>query len=62
MEETITSAESVLANLKTFALETQNPEAKQMFKSLAKSQQGITDTLNSRLEFIKNEEPQFRGQ
>ncbi|MGA9174870.1 MAG: DUF1657 domain-containing protein [Thermoactinomyces sp.] len=60
LQQTIASAEFVLANLKTFSLETQDQAAKQMFHSLAKSQQMIIETLNSRLQFIQKEEPEYK--
>lgn len=59
MEETIASAQSVLANLTTFSLETQDQAAKQMFKNLANQQKIILDNLNSRMEYIQEQEPQF---
>ncbi len=59
LEKTIASAESVLADLKSYSLATDDKNAQRMFKKLALSQQGIMDTLNSRLEYIKREEPQY---
>lgn len=60
LQQTIASAESVSANLKSFALETQDQEAKKMFKSMAQSQQTIVDSLNARLQYIQSEEPQYK--
>jgi hypothetical protein len=62
VQQTIASAESVLANLKTFSLETQDQNAKQMFSSLVQSQQTVVDSLNSRLQYIQNQEPQYKQQ
>jgi hypothetical protein len=62
VQKTIASAESVLANLKTFSLETQDQNAKQMFNSLVQSQQTVVDSLNSRLQYIQNQEPQYKQQ
>lgn len=61
VQQTIASAESVMSNLETFALETQNESAKQMFSNLAKSQQEIVNSLKGRLQFIQDEEPQYRN-
>jgi hypothetical protein len=61
VQQTIAGAESVMANLKTFALETQDNEAKQMFNNLANSQQAIVDSLKGRLQYIQNEEPQYKN-
>ncbi|MGE5632958.1 MAG: DUF1657 domain-containing protein [Caulobacteraceae bacterium] len=60
MQETIATAESVMANLKTFALETQDQNAKQVFNTLAQTQKTIIDSLTNRLQFIQSEEPQFK--
>lgn len=60
MQETIASCESALANLKTFALETQDQNAKQMFQQLSEQQQGIVENLNTRLQYIQQEEPQYK--
>ncbi len=61
LEKTIANAESVLADLKTYSLATEDKNAQQVFKKLASSQQGIMETLNSRLEYIKREEPQYNN-
>jgi hypothetical protein len=62
VQKTLASAESVLASLKIFALETQDQNAKQMFNSLVQGQQTIVDSLNSRLQYIQNQEPQYKQQ
>ncbi|MEX2105106.1 MAG: DUF1657 domain-containing protein [Bacilli bacterium] len=59
VQQTIASAESVMANLKSFALETQDQNAKTMFQSLTQSQQTIVDSLNARLQYIQSQEPQY---
>ncbi|NEZ46967.1 DUF1657 domain-containing protein [Clostridium niameyense] len=60
VQQTIASAEGVLANLKSFALDTNDQNAKQMFNSLAQTQKTIVDELNGRLQYIQNEEPQYK--
>lgn len=60
MQQTIANCESALASLKTFALETQDQNAKQMFQNLAQQQQNIVDNLNARLQYIQEEEPQYK--
>ncbi|HLR01494.1 MAG TPA: DUF1657 domain-containing protein [Virgibacillus sp.] len=60
MQQTIASCESTLASLKTFSLETQDQNAKQMFENMAQQQQSILDNLNARLQYIQNEEPQYK--
>ncbi|WP_439951316.1 DUF1657 domain-containing protein [Caenibacillus caldisaponilyticus] len=59
IQQTIASCEATLANLDSFALETQDQAAKQMFKSLAQQQKTILDQLNQRLQYVQSEEPQY---
>lgn len=47
--------------LKTFSLETQDQNAKQMFKTLSEQQQTIVESLHSRLHFIESQEPQYKS-
>ncbi len=60
MQQTVASSESVLASLKSFALETNDQNAKQMFQQLAEQQQSIVENLNTRLQYIQQEEPQYK--
>jgi hypothetical protein len=62
VQKTLASAESVLASLKTFALETEDQNAKQLYNNLIHCQQTIVDSLNSRLQYIQNQEPQYKQQ
>lgn len=62
MQQTIASAEGVLANLHSFALDTQDQNAKTMFNNLATQQEQILQNLNARLQYIQSEEPQFKQQ
>ncbi len=60
MQQTVASCESALASLKSFALETNDQNAKQMFQQLAEQQQSIVENLNTRLQYIQQEEPQYK--
>ena len=60
MQQTVASCESALASLKSFALETNDQNAKQMFQQLAEQQQTIVENLNTRLQYIQQEEPQYK--
>ncbi len=60
MQQTVASCESALASLKSFALETDDQNAKQMFQQLAEQQQTIVENLNTRLQYIQQEEPQYK--
>lgn len=60
MKQAVAQAESLQSQLKTFALDTQNKEAKQVYQNLARQMETITQQLQGRLNFIQSEEPQFR--
>lgn len=60
MQQMIASAESVAASLKTFALDTQNQNAKQMFQNLAQNMDMVVNQLNTRLNEMQEEEPQYK--
>ena len=62
LQQTIASAQTVAANLKSFALDTQDQQAKQLFKQLAQSMDNTVLTLESRLNFVMQQEPQYRQQ
>lgn len=62
MQQTIAGCESTLASLHSFALETQDQNAKQMFQNLSKQQQQVLENLQARLKYIESEEPQFKQQ
>ncbi|MEH7387841.1 DUF1657 domain-containing protein [Bacillus sp. JJ1521] len=57
MQRTIASAQSVEASLMQFSIETQNQQAKQMFKQLAQQQKNIINLLEGRYHQILEEEP-----
>lgn len=62
MQQVIASGESVAASLKSFALEAGDQNVKQMFQQLSTQQQTIVDELNTRLQYIQSEEPQYKEQ
>ncbi|MDA3129917.1 DUF1657 domain-containing protein [Aliibacillus thermotolerans] len=62
IQQAIASCESTLASLHSFALETNDQAAKQMFQNLANQQEQIMMNLKARQQFIENEEPQYKEQ
>ena len=60
MEQCIASVQSATASLKTFALETQDQQAKQTFQQLVQTMEGVVQTLKERQQYVKEQEPQFR--
>ncbi|MFH5182704.1 DUF1657 domain-containing protein [Paenibacillus sp. TAB 01] len=61
VKTTLASLKSAQASLETFALSTQNQEAKQLFENAAKQTQQICDQVSSRVQQLENEEPQYKG-
>ncbi|WP_427337739.1 DUF1657 domain-containing protein [Caloranaerobacter sp. DY30410] len=59
LEKVLSSAKSLAADLKTFSLDTQDQQAKQMFNQLSSQIENISQMLQSRVDFVKNEEPQY---
>ncbi len=60
VKQTIAGLKSAQASLETFALGTENKNAKQIYQDAAKQTQTIIDTIEPRLEQILQEEPQYK--
>ncbi|MBP1961535.1 DUF1657 domain-containing protein [Paenibacillus aceris] len=61
VKTTLASLKSAQASLETFALSTQNQEAKQLYEAAALSAQDIVNQVSSRVQQLENEEPQYKG-
>lgn len=59
LETALASAKGLAADMKIFSLDTDNQEAKQMFNQLAGTMEGVEQSLQSRLDFVKQQEPQY---
>ena len=59
LETALSSAKGLAADMKTFSLDTDNQEAKQMFNQLASTMENVQQTLQSRVDYVKQEEPQY---
>ncbi|EKQ52850.1 MULTISPECIES: DUF1657 domain-containing protein [unclassified Clostridium] len=59
LETALASAKGLAADMKTFSLDTDNEEAKQMFNQLSCTMENVAQTLQSRFDFVKQEEPQY---
>ncbi|CAM3767752.1 DUF1657 domain-containing protein [Marinicrinis lubricantis] len=57
----VASLKSAQASLEQFALETQNQEAKSIFTNAAKQTQQIVQQVESRVQQLEKEEPQYKG-
>ena len=60
VQKAIASVQSVSASMRTFALETQDQQAKQMFNQLAQTFDGALDTLKQRQQYVEQQEPQYK--
>ncbi|HPU35477.1 MAG TPA: DUF1657 domain-containing protein [Bacillota bacterium] len=61
VKQTLASLKSAQANLESFALQTQNQKAKELYSSAARQAKALVDSLEHRIAEIENEEPQYRG-
>lgn len=61
IKQTLSSLKGVQASLESFALETQNQQAKQLFTNAAEQTKNIVDTLEPRIQEIESQEPQYKG-
>ncbi|MBE3589239.1 MAG: DUF1657 domain-containing protein [Firmicutes bacterium] len=61
VQQTIASLKSAQANLETFALDTQNKAAKQLYQEAAQQMKEIVQRMESRLQQIQQEEPQYKN-
>lgn len=59
IETALASAKGLAADMKTFSLDTDNQEAKQMYNQLSDTMENVAQTLQSRFDFVKKEEPQY---
>lgn len=60
LHQSLASAESLVADMKTFSLETQNKQAKQEYAQLAQQLDTAVQALRSRVNAAEQEEPQYR--
>lgn len=60
LQQTIASIESASASLKQFSLDTQDPTAKQMYNQLAQTLDNAKSTLQARMNYIQQQEPQYK--
>lgn len=61
VKTTLASLKSAQANLEQFALNTQNQDAKNLFTTAAEQTQQIVDQVQTRVQQLENEEPQYKG-
>lgn len=62
VQQTLAGLKSAQASFETFALQTDNKQAKQLYQQAATQTQALVDTLSPRIDQIINEEPQYKQQ
>lgn len=62
LHQTLAGLEGAAATLQTFALETQDQNAKKMFNDLNQQLEGICQKLRDRVNYVEQEEPQYKMQ
>lgn len=62
LQTTLASAQGVAADLKSYALETQDQQAKQLYQQLAQTMDSVVTALQSRVNYVLQQEPQYKTQ
>jgi hypothetical protein len=62
MQQAIAGIQSATATMKTFALETQDKQAKQDFQKIAQQLDEALQSLQGRQQYIEQQEPQYKEQ
>lgn len=60
MHQTLATLESAKANLKTFALDTEDKTAKKMFAEYSQQLESICQGMKARCDYIEQQEPQYK--
>ncbi len=60
LNQTLEMLKSSESNCKTFSLDTDDPNAKSLYNKIAQNIKLCTDMLQSRVNYVMNEEPQYR--
>lgn len=59
VKQTIAGLKAAQASFETFALQTENKNAKQLYQNAAQQTQTIIDSIEPRIQEIVTEEPQY---
>ncbi len=62
IQQALVSAQGLSAQLKTFSMDTDDQNAKHMFTQMAQSAENIMQELQSRLDYLECQEPQYKQQ
>ncbi|MGE5416243.1 MAG: DUF1657 domain-containing protein [Acidobacteriota bacterium] len=61
VKQALSSLKKVQADFESFAMQTQNQDAKQMYTDAATQTQNLVNTLEPRINEIEKQEPQYKG-
>ena len=61
VKQTLAGLKSAQASFEQFALQTQNQQAKQLYQDAANQTQTIVQSLETRIQQLEQEEPQYKG-
>lgn len=61
VKQTLAGLKGAQANFETFALQTQDKQAKQMYTQVAQQTQAIINQFEPRVKQLEKEEPQYKG-
>ena len=61
VKQTIAGLKGAQANFETFALETENQQAKQLYTQAAQQTEQILNLIEPRVDQLESEEPQYKG-
>ncbi|MTI81780.1 MAG: DUF1657 domain-containing protein [Firmicutes bacterium] len=60
MHQSLASLEGEYANMKSYALQTQDKQAKQMFSQYAQQLESMCQGMKGRCNYIEQQEPQYQ--
>jgi hypothetical protein len=60
VKQTLAGLKSAQASFESFALQTDNQQAKQLYQQAAQQTQAIIDSISPRVQEIEQEEPQYK--
>ncbi|AXI10364.1 DUF1657 domain-containing protein [Oceanobacillus sp. 143] len=60
VKQTIAGLKSAQASFETFALETDNKQAQQLFQNAAQQTQAVLQNVEPRVQQMEQEEPQYK--
>ncbi|MEW6695909.1 MAG: DUF1657 domain-containing protein [Bacillota bacterium] len=61
VKQTLAGLKAAQSSFETFALQTQNQQAKDLYTQAAQQTQSIIQSLEPRIQQMEEEEPQYKG-